>query len=143
MDGKNRICGSATNSQRNEKINSWERITKIGNKIKKNWSDIAKLNSLKIEILGIDALPKFFFKSNNHLAYKTYLSQEMLKRNILASNVIYASIAHDNRILEKYFDHLNQIFKKIAQCEKGSENIFNLLETKVSLSGIRSKKLIK
>ena len=121
MDGKNRICGSATNSQRNEKkINSWERITKIGNKIKKNWSDIAKLNSLKIEILGIDALPKFFFlKSNNHLAYKTYLSQEMLKRNILASNVIYASIAHDNRILEKYFDHLNQIFKKIAQCEKG------------------------
>ena len=126
-----------------KKINSWERITKIGNKIKKNWSDIAKLNSLKIEILGIDALPKFFFKSNNHLAYKTYLSQEMLKRNILASNVIYASIAHDNRILEKYFDHLNQIFKKIAQCEKGSENIFDLLETKVSLSGIRSKKLIK
>ena len=67
----------------------------------------------------------------------------MLKQNILASNVIYASIAHENKILEKYFDNLNKIFKKITQCEEGSENIFNLLETKVSLSGIRSKKLIK
>ena len=90
--------------------------------------------------MGIDALPKFLFKGDNHLAYKTYLSQEMLKRKILASNAIYASIAHDDQILEKYFDYLNKIFKKIAQCENERENIFDLLETKVSLNGIRSKK---
>jgi glutamate-1-semialdehyde 2,1-aminomutase len=123
-----------------KKIHSWKIITKIGKKIKKNWSDIANLNSLKIDILGIDALPKFLFKGDNHLAYKTYLSQEMLKRKILASNAIYASIAHDDQILEKYFDYLNKIFKKIAQCENERENIFDLLETKVSLNGIRSKK---
>ena len=39
----------------------------------------------------------------------------MLKKNILASNVIYLSVAHNKNLLEKYFFHLDKIllnFKK-------------------------------
>ena len=61
---------------------------------------------------------------------KTYITQEMLKRGILASNVVYTSITHDKSILQKYFSALNKIFKYIAMCENQNENIFNLLETK-------------
>lgn len=119
---------------------SWEKITKIGKFIKKNWQQIASSNNLKISIMGLDALPKFNFVNENHLAYKTYVSQEMLKKNILAANVIYVSTAHTKNNLLKYFDNLDRIFKIISKCDNQKENIYNLLETDVSIQGIRSKK---
>ena len=60
-------------------------IKKIGKNIKKNWSRIAKKNNIDIEIFGKDSIPQFKFKTSNQI-YKTYLTQEMLKKNILASN---------------------------------------------------------
>ena len=63
----------------------------------------------------------------------------MIKKNILASNVVYASISHRNKILEKYFNVLNDIFYKISKCENDYENINNLLEVPESIMGIRNK----
>ena len=123
-----------------KKIQSWKKITTLGKLIKKKWMDISKVNSVKIDIMGIDALPKFIFRSDKHIEYKTFLTQEMLKKKILASNAIYVSTEHNNQILDEYFENLNQIFKKISKCENETENIYNLLETKPCLSGIRSKK---
>ena len=67
------------------------------------------------------------FEANNNL-YKTYITQEMLKKGFLASNVVYASLAHKDIILRKYFKQLDIIFKQIKNFEKG-ENIYNYLET--------------
>jgi len=122
-----------------KKIESWKKITTLGKLIKKKWMDISKVNSVKIDIMGIDALPKFIFRSDKHIEYKTFLTQEMLKKKILASNAIYVSTEHNNQILDEYFEYLNQIFKKISKCENETENIYNLLETKPCLRGIRSK----
>ena len=63
-----------------KKLKSWEIISKIGRKIKQNWSDLAKQNRLNIKIQGLDSLPNFYFESSNHNLYKTYISQEMLKK---------------------------------------------------------------
>ena len=82
--------------------------------IKKNWSRIAKKNNIDIEIFGKDSIPQFKFKVSNQI-YKTYLTQEMLKENILASNTIYVSIAHKAKILQKYYKNLEQIFYKISK----------------------------
>ena len=120
-----------------EKIKSWKIVSNIGKKIKKNWCIIAKENKVSINIQGIDSLANFSFNSSNHLHYKTFISQEMLKKKILASNAIYASIAHTPKILDRYFDALNEIFKKIKKCENKSEKIENLLETKLCISGMR------
>ena len=89
-------------------------IKKIGRDIKKNWSRIAKKNNIDIEIFGKDSIPQFKFKVSNQI-YKTYLTQEMLKENILASNTIYVSIAHKAKILQKYYKNLEQIFYKISK----------------------------
>jgi hypothetical protein len=71
--------------------------------------------------------------------YKTLITQDMLKKNILASNFIYCSIAHKKNILSRYFDILNNIFYKISKVEKGEKNIKEYLNTDLCLSGIRNK----
>jgi hypothetical protein len=46
--------------------------------------------------------------------YKTFITQELLKKNILASNIIYISVAHKKKHLDKYFLNLEKIFKIIS-----------------------------
>ena len=111
-----------------EKQKSWKIITKIGKRIIKNWKRLANKYSLKIKITGIPSLCSFIFLSKNNNAYKTFLTQEMLKKGFLASNAIYASVSHNNKILKKYFKELDIIFGKIKKFENG-ENIFNHLKT--------------
>jgi hypothetical protein len=64
----------------------------------------------------------------------------MLKRNILSSNSVYACIYHNDKILQSYFETLDEIFSKIKKCEDDKYNINNLLETDPSISGIRDYK---
>ena len=56
----------------------------------------------------------------------------------MASNVVYTCISHTNKILDNYFDNLNDIFKMIKKCEDEKENIYNLLKTNEAITGIRS-----
>jgi glutamate-1-semialdehyde aminotransferase len=122
-----------------EKIKSWKLISNIGKNIKKNWLKISKNNGLKIKVQGLDALPNFIFNSKNHNAYKSYISQEMVKKRILASNTVYTCISHGNKDLRNYFDILNNIFKNIKKCEDERETISNLLDVDEGLIGIRGK----
>ena len=121
-----------------QKLKSWETITKIGKKIKKNWLKISKNNSLKLDICGLDALARFDFCSKYNDLYKTFISQEMLKNKILASNTVYTCIYHDDKILNQYFECLDEIFKKIKDCENGNNNINDLLETNKIKLGFRA-----
>ena len=114
-----------------EKKKSWKYITNLGVYIKKNWIKLAKKHKLKINVQGISALCTFNFKSKYHQAYRTYITQEMLKKNFLATNMIYVSIAHNKKIIDHYLSHLDRIFSIISKCEKG-DDIFKYLETKVS-----------
>ena len=52
----------------------------------------------------------------------------MLKYKFLASNAVYLSTSHNDQILKKYSDHLDKIFYKISECEKGNLNIFDILK---------------
>ncbi len=110
---------------------TWVKITKIGKYVIKNWIKIAKRNSIKIQIKGIPALCSFEFKSKDNNLYKNLITQEMLKKGFLASNIIYISTSHKKSILKKYFKILNDIFKVISKCEKG-EDIHIYLNNKVS-----------
>jgi glutamate-1-semialdehyde 2,1-aminomutase len=117
-----------------EREKSWKRISDLGEKVFLIWKKLSKKHNLNIEISGLPSLAKFSFKSKNSQAYKTYLTQEMLKRNFLASNGVYLSIAHDEKILSRYSSHLDEIFYKISECEKGNLNIFDILKYPVSFS---------
>ncbi len=55
----------------------------------------------------------------------------MLRKGFLATTTIYVSIAHTNKILDKYFKNLDILFKIISKCEKG-DDIYRYLKTKNS-----------
>ncbi|MDA8141182.1 MAG: aminotransferase class III-fold pyridoxal phosphate-dependent enzyme [Desulfobacteraceae bacterium] len=104
-----------------ENIRSWEIITQTGLNIKKGWQQLAAKHDLKINLWGIPSLAGFTIDSPNALAYKTLITQEMLKKGFLASNAIYACIEHSESIINDYFEALDPIFGLIANCEKGQD----------------------
>ena len=118
-----------------EQNKSWEVITTIGKKIRKIWLDISDSHDLNINISGLLALSSFNFESRNNLKYKTLITQEMLKQNILASNSIYTSVVHNDDCLEKYSHHLNQLFEIIKKCEDEVINIDTLIEGPICHNG--------
>ena len=52
-------------------------------KFKKNGKHLQIEYNLKIQISGIPALSSFSIISNDWLKYKTFITQEMLKKNFL------------------------------------------------------------
>jgi len=120
-----------------EREKSWEMITKTGNEIARKWQELADSNKLSINIFGLPALIGFSFNSENALAYKTFITQEMLKKGYLAATSIFVSIAHTSEILNNYVDELEKIFKKIKDCENGQNNIITLLEGPICHAGFK------
>ena len=113
-----------------------DHINKNGSYIKKRWKEIADSYSLKINISGIDALPSFSFDLDYNKEAITLFTQEMLKNNILASNVIYLSYAHKKKHLKKYLSVVQKIFEKISKL-KNKSKISNLLIGKARQSHLR------
>ena len=72
---------------------------------------IQKYN-LPINIYGLDSIPSFKILSRDSLKYKTFITQEMLKHKILATNTIYISIVHRIEFLQKYEKVLDKYFLK-------------------------------
>jgi hypothetical protein len=61
----------------------------------------------------------------------------MLKKNILASTNFYASIAHENSYVERYFSELDGVYRMIKKCENQELNINDLLEGPICHSGFK------
>jgi glutamate-1-semialdehyde aminotransferase/spore coat polysaccharide biosynthesis protein SpsF (cytidylyltransferase family) len=120
-----------------EKIKSWEIITNKGLKIQKTWAEIANRNNLEIQVLGIPALSTFSIKSKEWIKYKTFITQEMLKKKYLATNALFVSIKHDDATLENYFDILDGIFNKISKFENKSLSVDKYIEGPVCQTGFQ------
>jgi len=119
-----------------EDIQSWEQVTATGIKIKKNWIDMFASHGIEIDTWGLSALPGFTVSGSSALAYKTLITQEMLKVGYLASNTVYVCTEHTSDILEGYFSRLDVVAKLIAECEDGRD-INLLLDGPVCHSGFK------
>ncbi len=119
-----------------KKKKSWVYISRIGKYIQSKWIYLAKKHKLNIKIQGISSLPSFIFK-NNHMIYKSFITQEMLKHNILANNTIYVSMSHNKTNLKKYFKCLDLIFGIISRCENKKDDIYRYFENEISRSDFK------
>lgn len=115
-------------------MESWKIITSNGIFLMNSWDEIAAKHNLKINKFGIPALAGFNIDSKYALEYKTYISQEMLKRGFLASNVVYSCIEHTHEIIQNYLEELDKIFLKIKSCED-ENSIDSLLDGRVCHAG--------
>ena len=104
--------------KKHRKLNLGYKLNNIGLKIKKIWKDAAKKSNLEIEINGINPLATFKLKTKNWPATITFFNQEMLKKNILASDRCYANFKHDEKSIRKYKNACEEIFQKIYKLEK-------------------------
>jgi glutamate-1-semialdehyde aminotransferase len=120
-----------------EKEKSWEIISSIGKKIQNNWKKIANNYKIDIEVNGIPALSTFKFNHSSNLEFKTFLTQEFLERGYLGSTSFYASIAHNDEIMKKYFEVFDEIFFQISKCINGEILINDILKYPVSHSGFK------
>ena len=119
-----------------EREKSWESITETGEIITKQWKELAKEFDLSITTTGLAALTGFSFKSSNSLAYKTFITQEMLKAGYLAATAFYTSTSHTREIVSGYFAALKPIFAIIKECEEGRD-IMSLLEGPIAHNGFK------
>lgn len=119
-----------------EKTKSWEKITETGLNIRKGWQALADKHGIKIEHWGLPALTGFTIVSENALAYKTLITQEMLAKGYLASNTAYACTEHTPEILNGFFEALDPVFGMIKECEEGRD-IKTLLKGPVCHGGFK------
>ena len=111
-----------------DRVKSWKKIAKMGNYIKQNWIKIAKKNNLKLQVYGIASVPKFEIVSKKFNFYKTFITSEMLKKNILATNYMFVSVAHTKHKVDRYLKNLDLVFKKISQMETDKKNFYKFKE---------------
>lgn len=119
-----------------EREKSWETITKTGTRISCGWKTLADKHGLHLQTSGIPAISGFGIVSPKSLEYKTLITQEMLAKGYLASNVIFVCTEHDEDIISGYFDALDPIFATIAKCEDGLD-INSLLKGPVCHAGFK------
>lgn len=104
-----------------EREKSWERITKTGLEIRQRWQALADQYGLTISHWGLPALTGFSIESDNALAYKTLITQEMLGKGYLAGNSVYVCTEHKAEVVSAYFDALDPVFRSISECEQGRD----------------------
>ena len=119
-----------------ERIHSWDIITQIGKEIKQRWQTLADKHGVAITQWGIPALAGYTFESKNALAYKTYITQEMLAKGYLAGNSVYACIEHTPEVLDGYFYELDKLFADIRELEDGRD-VMKELKGPVCHSGFK------
>lgn len=119
-----------------EQTRSWEKITATGAGITKRWQALAQAHGLKLQTGGLSSLTWFAFPGPNALAYKTLITQELLKKNILAANSVYVCTEHSPELVDTYFDALEPVFALIRECEDGRD-VAGLLEGPVCQAGFK------
>lgn len=119
-----------------ERTQSWDTITQTGLNIRQRWQQLADKHGLQIDHWGLPALTGYTFKSDNALAYKTLITQEMLAKNYLAGNSVYVCTEHKPAVLDGYFDELAPIFATIKECEEGRD-VMSLLKGPLCHGGFK------
>jgi len=121
-----------------EKKKPWKSVLSKGRYIKKMIKIFAKKLNLSLNISGIDTIPSFEFNYKENLEYKTYITQEMLKNRILASNSIYLTSTHTDAQIKRYLNLLFKCFKNIKNFERNKIKFNAFLDSPPRSSGMRN-----
>ena len=112
-------------------------ITKMGKQIKNGWKKLSAEHNINLRVFGIDPMPHFEFDYQNmELGLKTYFTQEMLKKNYLASNGVYLSYSHSTEDINEYLEQVDSVFKSVREIISNN-NLKANLEGPVAQTGFK------
>ena len=111
-----------------ERDKTWKDISDKGNYMRKKLTELSQKYDLGLKLSGISSLISYQFISKDSLKYKTFITQEMLARGYLASNLCYISTEHTFDLIDSFIENLDQIFEILKDCENGTQDIDKLLK---------------
>lgn len=98
-----------------EKFKIANYLKKIGNYFDKQFKKMNDDLNLSFINRGLISVPIINYNSGDTLLdrkIKTFITQEMLSKNYLVSNVLYLSLSHNKKNIDKYFERLYEILFK-------------------------------
>jgi glutamate-1-semialdehyde aminotransferase len=119
-----------------ERERVWEKQSEYGKLIQQGWKEKADAAGVDIEIGGILPMSHFAIVGNEKpLVYKTFVTQEMLKKGYIASNSFYTSNAHSVEIINQYLEDIGEVFGQIAKLMNQGISVESQLKGGVCQSG--------
>jgi len=104
-----------------EETDACRQIDAIGTRVAAMWTQLGHDTGLKVTTGGLPALGTFSVDGFDPLLVKTFITGQMLGRDHLAGTALYASIAHDDAVLDRYGTELADVFRDLARCASDDE----------------------
>ena len=118
-------------------MKSWEMLESNAQYIREKLAVTFKSFDIQAKFSGLVPLISFQFDHPDFQALKTYLTQEMLLKGYLASNLIVVSTQHTHTETDNFLQALHPILNKIAGVIHGEQPISKLLKYPVSHTGFQ------
>ena len=106
-----------------KRMNSPQKLKKIGKEIREVLTYAAKINDLNIKLYGSVCLTSFELEVKNWQASLTLYTQEMLKLGILASDRVYSNLGHNYRSINYFKKSLIKVFATIKNADKNDTTL--------------------
>jgi len=90
------------------------RIDAIGLRVREIWRSAAAELGLSVTFTGVPSLTKFSIEGWDPTSTRLLITAAMLERGFLAGPAVYASIAHDDNVLEQYAEALRGSLRVVA-----------------------------
>jgi glutamate-1-semialdehyde 2,1-aminomutase len=104
-----------------EREKTWKKLIESGKLINKEWRKLSEKYNLNLKISGIESITSFEFRQDLNLYFKTFITQEMLKMNYLASNLVFVTTKHTKKIILQYIHSLDKIFNILSKINSVTE----------------------
>ncbi|MCD4678596.1 MAG: aminotransferase class III-fold pyridoxal phosphate-dependent enzyme, partial [Desulfobacula sp.] len=96
--------------------NAGDYLNRLGKILQQGILNMAQKHSIKLDISGLPPLTHMSFQYNGiNNKLKTLFVQEMLERNYIAGLSVYLSYSHNQTVLDKYFNVLDEVFGVLAK----------------------------
>jgi len=89
------------------------RIDALGRAVREKLSALADDLGVSLVHSGLPALTSYTLHGFDPAVVKTYVTQEMLKRGILASSVLYVALPHEDHVL-RYIEELGSVWQHLV-----------------------------
>ena len=90
---------------------NYKKIEKLSKTIKEDWEYYSKKHNVDITVNNYSSIPSFQFNyGNKNDELYTIFTNLFLRQNILATNSIYLSFAHNYKDIKIYRSHLDNVF---------------------------------
>ncbi len=99
-----------------KKVEVPKRLHAVGKKVREGWIRLAQKHELDIKLGGVVPISSFSFQyGKDSQAMKTLFVQEMLGRGFLATNMFFASCAHNDVHIHKYLKAVDETYAIIKE----------------------------